>query len=338
MSNKKLSYIINEKLKDKEKDKENDEKKPLETSEKSQDKNVKTFSQESSNDMKKLTVSEALEKANEIADKYKKGDYLNTPDSLGLEKVDVPSKSKEDIKKQANELVSDKYETSKEKSNSSFDNKIDEILKSNQNLLAKNEQNKKDINAYYDSSKKETENQALKRGLARSSIVIGELATIENSRANELANLLSTFQNTLDENEKQIQKYANEKEQAIEELDIKKALEIEQKISSISEEYEKTKKDAISFYNNVEKLEAEYKLSLEKQKQEKQREALKMQKTYGTNYLEEEMKQKQYDFLKNYLDSLEPSYALSILLTNKEFKSMLQDKYTKLYKYIADKA
>lgn len=338
LSNKKLSYIINEKLKDKEKNKENVEKKPLETSEKSQDKNVKTFSQESSNGMKKLTVSEAIEKANEIADKYKKGDYLNAPDSLGLEKVDVPNKSKEDIEKQANELVSDKYETSKEKSNSSFDNKIDEILKSNQNLLAKNEQNKKDINAYYDSSKKETENQALKRGLARSSIVIGELATIENSRANELANLLSTFQNKLDENEIQIQKYANEKEQAIEELDIKKALEIEQKISSISEEYEKTKKDAISFNNNVEKLEAEYKLSLEKQKQEKQREALKMQKTYGTNYLEEEMKQKQYDFLKNYLDSLEPSYALSILLTNKEFKSMLQDKYTKLYKYIADKA
>lgn len=334
MSNKKLSNIISEKLKSKEKEEENKQKKSFEQENKEQENNFEKDKEE----MKKLTVSEALEKANEIAEKYKRGDILEAPKNLGLEKIDVPSKTNEQIEKEANNLVSEKYETSKQKSNSNFNNKIDEILKANENMILKNEQNKKDINSYYDASKKETENQALKRGLARSSIVIGELASIENSRANELSNLLSSFQNSLDENEKQIQKYTQEKEQAIEELDIKKALEIEQKISSLLDEYEKTKNDAISFNNNVDKLEAEYRLSFEKQKQEKQKEALKMQKTYGTNYQEEEMRQKQYDFLENYLDSLEPSYALNILLTNKEFKIMLQDKYSKLYKHIASKA
>ena len=177
----------------------------------------------------------------------------------------------------------------------------------------------------------------LKRGLARSSIVIGELAEIEGSRANDLSKLLNSFQESLNNNEKQIQEYNSQKQQAIEEFDIKKALELENKISSLTEEYEKAKKDAITFNNNVEKLEAEYKKDLEKQKLEKQKETLKLKQAYGDDYYKEEMHQKQYEFLESYLDSLDPDYALNLLLTNKDFKIMLQDKYATLYKHIANK-
>lgn len=340
----KFLNTINSKLKNLE---ENQKKKEENLSENKQNtQNTKSFVNES-NDAKnqektnqslnKMTVNEALEEANKIAEKYKSGDFIDAPDSLNLEKIDVPNKSEQEISKEAEKVINEKFEEAKKTSNKNYENKIDEILKSNEKLMSKNQENQKEINSYYDASRKETENQMLKRGLARSSIVIGELASIEGTRASDLAKLLSSFEQTLDSNEKQIQEYNNLKEQAIEELDIKKVLEIENKISSLTEEYEKAKKDAISFNNNIEKLQAEYKKDLDKQKLEKQKETLKLKSTYGDDYFKEELHQKQYDFLESYLDSLEPSYALNLLLTNKEFKIMLQDKFATLYKHIANK-
>jgi len=62
-----------------------------------------------------------------------------------------------------------------------------------------------------------------------------------------------------------------------------------------------------------------------------------MQDKYGINYQEVMIKEKQYEYLKSYLDSLEPRYALNLLLTNKEFKNILGQNYSTLYKYINDK-
>lgn len=334
----KFEKIINQKLKEKEeKDKEESE-----TKDKTQksDETLKSFSstkQQDEKSEKKMTTKQAIQKAYEVVRDYEAGDYFDAPSSLNLEKVDVPNKTKEEISNQAKSEVSEKYNTSREKSNDSFESKIDEILNSNKTLQTKNKENQDQINSYYDSSKKETENQALRRGLARSSIVIGELASIEGSRANELSKLLSEYQSNLDENEKKIQDYQAQKEKAIEELNIKEALEIEEKITSLTEDYEKQKKEAIEFNNNIEKLEAEYKLKYEKQKQENQQKALEIDKTYKTEYVTEQMKQKQYDILENYLDTLEPSYAMNLLLTNKEFKTILSERFYDLYKHISAK-
>lgn len=334
----KFEKIINQKIKENQEKKKEEEERKEEEKSKSEKVQTMSFSNsKSTNETKNLTANEAIEKAREIETNYKSGNYLDAPSSLNLERISVPEMTEEEISNKAKNEVSDKYSSSKEKSNQSFQNKIDEVIESNKNLYLTNQENQEKINSYYDSSKKETENQALKRGLARSSIIIGELATIEGSRANELSKLLESFQTTLNQNQEKIQTYQTQKEQAIEELNIKEALEIEEKISALTEEYEKAKKDAIEFNNNIEKIEAEYKLDYEKQKLQTKQDALKLDKTYNKNYIENEMKQKQYDYLESYLDSLEPSEALNILLTNKEFKSILQENYSKLYRHIANK-
>lgn len=340
--NKNFSKIINEKLKKKETEEEKDTAEKANNQTKSFSSDTKTSTQTNSNtenseDLKKLSANEALEKVAEIAQNYRVSDTVDAPDSLGLEKIDVPNKTQEEIENLAKSQVESQYNTSKGKSNQSFQNKIDDIIQSNQSIIEKNQENKDQINSYYDNSVKETENQALKRGLARSSIVIGELASIEGSRANELSKLLTSYQSALDENQKKIQDYEVQKQQAIDNLDIQQALAIEEKISSLTEEYNKARKEAITFNNNVEKLEAEYKLDLDKRKQEKEQTALKIDKTYGTDYIEQEIQQKQYDFLEQYFDSLEPNYALNLLLTNKNFKTVLKSNYSKLYQHIAKK-
>ena len=62
----------------------------------------------------------------------------------------------------------------------------------------------------------------------------------------------------------------------------------------------------------VEKLEAEYKLTLDKQKQDKKKQNLALEEKYGNDIYKQEIQEKQYTYLKNYFESLEPKYALSV--------------------------
>lgn len=337
----KFSNLVNQKLKKQEEDDE--EKKKLaeqNINDTNSVKAIKSQSAESENQVKtdnSLSADDAIEEAKKIASDYRDNGYLNAPDSLGLEKIKVNKKSDDDIISEAKNSLKDKFNSSKEKTSSSFESKINDILNSNKNLEKKKQSSESSINSYYDSSIKETENQALKRGLARSSIIIDEISKLEGSRASELSDILNNYQSSLSENENQIIELTKQREKALDDLDISNALELENKINTLTEKYNKEKEDAIKFNNNVEKLEVEYKLNLDKQKTQNQKEILAMQDKYGINYQEIMIKNKQYEYLKSYLDSLEPKYALNLLLTNKEFKNILGQNYSALYKYINDK-
>ena len=84
-------------------------------------------------------------------------------------------------------------------------------------------------------------------------------------------------------------------------------------------------------------MKAEYKLDLDKQKTDKQESITKLESEYKTNYTEKAIKQAQFEYLKNYFDSLDKEYAISLFLTNKDLKDILEDNYSKMYKYLTNK-
>ena len=282
-------------------------------------------------------VNDIINDLYEIKNKYNSVDEIEAPESLNLEKIDYKEVSDEELNKMAKDSLAQKYNQKIESTNQSFANKIDEIIKNSDSLKEQNKTSIDKVNSYYDNSIKETENQALKRGLARSSIIISEISNIEGSRAGELANILENLQNSLFENEVKLSNLENQKQQALNNLDIEYAVELDQKISSLSEDYAKKKEEAIKFNNNVEKLEAEYKLSLDKQKLDKKKQNLALKEKYGEDLYKQEISDKQYAYLKNYFDTLDPKYAFSVFLANKEFKTILGDNYSTMYKYLSSK-
>ena len=311
----------------------------VETTENSEAKAPKTFnaSEEKINPLKELTAEQAIDEAKKIAQKYNSGNVSNAPETLELEKIKIEEKDDNDFIEEAKKSLQNKYELSKDKTDQSFKTKINNLIAENESHKKKSEENQNKINQYFDQSIKETENQALKRGLARSSIVIGELSSIEESRANELAQILKDYQQSLDENEKQMKALEEQKENALSTLDIEMALDVEEKIQKLKQEYNKTKEDAIKFNNNVTKLQAEYQLDREKQNQSTLEKTLSMDNKYKTNFYENQIKQSQFEYLQNYLDSLEPEYSLDLLLTNKELKKILGDNYSLMYRHIKNK-
>ena len=340
-----ISSLIKNKFlnkEDEEKDKEAEQKADDKNSEKQEDTDlnasVKTATISApSEELKNKTAEEIFEDLNKIETTLGTNDYIDAPESLGLSKVDVPEKSDDELIETAKQSLENKYSTQKKNTNQTFEQKIQNILDSKESYKQTASNKKAQVEDIYNASRQETENQALKRGLARSSIVISQLANIENSKASELSNILNQLQADLDGAEVSIKSLEEEKQTALNDLDIAYAIELEEQIEAVKSDYAKARQEAIDFNNKVLELEAEYKLKLDEQKVDKQTSLAKLKDQYNVDYTAKQIEEQKYEYVKKYLDSLDKDYALSLLLTNKKFQVVLGNNYSKLYQYIKNK-
>ena len=283
------------------------------------------------------SLSEIINDLKNIERDLSKDNYIDAPESLNLTKIDVPTKSEDELEALAKNSLNKKYGDKKTSTNDSFEKQIQNLISSKETLKDNASIKQNNINKIYDKGIKETESQMLKRGLARSSIVIGELSALEGDRANELAEILQDLETKLSSTEANISSLEKQKDDALASLDIEYAIELEEEISKVKDDYNKARNDAIEFNNNIDKLEAEYKLKLDEQKTEKKKELNQLKDKYGTDYTAMLIKEKQFDYLKSYFSSLEPNYAFNLFLTNKEFQNILGDRYTEMYQYLRER-
>jgi len=324
-----LSSLIDSKQKEKDEDKNESTEKTIQTKELTEEKNT--------TNLKNKSLNEVISELDSIQKSIENYDYIDAPNELNLQKVDVPEKTEDELLKIAKESLSSKYDLNKASTNDSFERQINNLLNKQDLMKIDAENSKSEINSYYDEVSKDTENQALKRGLARSSIIINQLSNINGNKANELISVMKTLQQKLGENQENISSLENEKEIALNNLDIEYAIELNNKLNDVKSEYKKAREDAINFNNNVEKLKAEYKLDLDKQKLDKQEKLTELKSEYNVDYVNNQIKNAKYEYLKTYFDTLDKEYALNLFLSNEKLKSILGNDYQKLYNYILNK-
>lgn len=329
-----FSKTIKDKLKEKEEDKKNKDSSSIENQKTETINETQNDSSKTSSSLKDKPVKDIIEDLKNIYETYQRKDYIDAPDSLGLETKTVQEKNDEDFLNEAKNSLDQKYKTKTKQTSDTFEEKINTAMKKRDEETEKYKSNKQEIDEIYSQSKTNTENQALKRGLARSSIVINQLASIENSKAQELTNLLNDYTKSLEEKELNIEDLTNQKENALKELDIEYALELDEKIADLKNDYEKEKNEVIEFNNQVKKLEAEYQLKLDNEKQDKQTHLNKLEKDYGVDVTQSIISEKQFEYLKAYFDSFDKEYSIALFLNNKEFKDLLKNNYQKMYQYL----
>lgn len=330
-----LSLKIIDKLKEKEDEKETLSKDLTESNENNQEESKpKTLSSDS---QEKTNTDKIFSDLTDIENKYKNKDYIDAPDTLGLERVDVPNQTEEELTTLAKSSLENKYKTKKEDTVSNFSKQIDNLLSKMESYKNSATKQTDEVNEIYNKGIKETENQALKRGLARSSIIISQISNLESDRASELNNVLNNLNKNILDTEDNISKLENEKDIALNNLDLEYAEELDEEIIKLKDKYTKAKAEAIEFNNKVSQLESEYKLTLDKQKLDKVNKLTKLEKEYGDDYTKNLILNEQVDYLKKYFDTLEPSYAVDLFLTNREFKDILKDRYSEIYKYLTSR-
>lgn len=187
-------------------------------------------------------------------------------DGLGLKELDEPIDTREDIEKRVTASADAKYDKLKKAEQDKYDERVRASEKSKsqaQNNFAASESK---INSYYDASVTAAENQALKRGLARSSIIIGQLDGIEKSRASELSSSAANLAKTLSDIDANLNSLEAKRNSALESLDLEYASEVQTEIEKAVSDLNKKKQEVIDFNNKVKQLEGEYGLKKEKQK------------------------------------------------------------------------
>ena len=117
-------------------------------------KSDKALEKDKKEDMSKKTQNDVFNDLYEIERQLKNGNYLDAPESLNLQKVEVEERSDDDFLKSAENSLKSKYDSKKKSTDSSFESKIDDILKQNESLKKSSEEKKNQINDIYDATKK----------------------------------------------------------------------------------------------------------------------------------------------------------------------------------------
>lgn len=263
-------------------------------------------------------------------DYYPEDAKIDIPNSLDLEKMEIPEIDREMIEEEATKSESAK--TQKEKEILEDETSYKTELKKQEIELAKENANaKKDaVKEIYDEYKISVESDAIKRGLARSSVALLSIEGVEASRANELVKIAEKLTSEIGGLEQDILKLQQGLNSSLERLDLELAENINAEIASRIEKLEKKRDEALEFNNKVNEMEAEYQLK----RLEKIDEATKLEEELAKKYqgfAENDKREKKIELALEYFSSMDKTTALNAIVSSPELASVLGDAYYDLY-------
>lgn len=269
------------------------------------------------------------------------------PSSLGLKEITYKADSDEDIAKRA-EIENSLY---KQQAVNSLENKI----QSQKNAYDVNRQKAESslqegyekLKELYDSLRQRAENDALKRGLARSSIATNKLGALDSARIEGAAELRASYNSAIADIDGKIAALEVDKENALQDLDIKYATELQDRIAELKKERDKTASEYEKYNNDVRKQNFEYGVKRqedvdkylaerEKEKREKQIAQEEYEKKYGYSGAKQENYAKRYQIASDFYSALDPEIAADALAASPNMKYYLGVYYDRLLKALKE--
>ncbi len=293
-------------------------------------------------DAEKLSVAgnvgELVEQLKGVEESYegvKDSDYYKhllpeIKESLGLEKMDEVVIDKSDIASRVEEKLNALYNQKREGLKTTTEGKIEDIKVGVENMHQNAEKAREEIGEVYSTAKENVSADALKRGLARSSIAILSIEGIEKQQAKSLSELANSILEEMAISEKQIAGLNQELETSLDNLNLELAMKIKEEIDEEVEKLTKKQQEAIEFNNNVEKLEAEYQIKRNQAVEDN----LKLEEELKEKFSGVATTKKREDMLElcvNYFNTLSKGDAINELIASDELKQLLGNKFNDLY-------
>lgn len=121
---------------------------------------------------------------------------------------------------------------------------------------------KQKINQTYETAKENANNQAIKRGIGRSSIIFNMLKDYDLGKIKSIESRENTFRETSEKLNDEIKKLDESLSTALKKLDMESAIEINEKLDKLKSERDEYNKEVIKYNNTVNQNLAEYKRQL----------------------------------------------------------------------------
>lgn len=271
------------------------------------------------------------------------------PSNLGLKELEYEAESNDSIAARASE----ENEYGKQKAlnalNGKYDAQTSALNDSRQQAGQTLHDSYKQLEKLYDDLRKRTENDVLKRGLARSSIATSQLSDLDVAKLSGAAELQKSYNATVNGIDSKINELEAGRETALQELDLKYAIELDQRIAELKEERDKTVLEYEKYNADIRRQNEDYAKKREsdvaaylKTKEENKRKAeeekAELEKKYGYTGEKQENYARRYDVAYEFYSSLSPEIAAEALAASPNMKYYLGVYYDKLMKVLKNAA
>lgn len=292
----------------------------------------------SNEDKKKKSVNDLLNEISNINNKFTNTNKIDLPEEIKLDKLDKINKNDNEIKTSSENALADFKDASIEKINNEISAKENELNANKNNLKQQNEEDKTKLQSYYDNAKQNASDQALSRGLGRSSIVINQLGAFDQNQINDYKALDKELSENVSKINSDISLLTSQKEKALNDFNIEYAVKIQEKIAELNNELFKKNEEITKYNNEISLKEAEFNKELSELKNKLKNDNFdndidiaKIYGEYGQNVINRIKQDEIYNTTKNALGALSREEAIE-MLNNPELKSALgEDNYKKLF-------
>lgn len=276
-----------------------------------------TFSKEDTDALTDKTkkYSELLDSFKDVDKKYSSQDN----GSLELKEMTFTKPTDEEIKKQAENNLYDYKETGIQGINDEYTEKQNSLENQISSTLKSGDEKKTEAKELYSSLKQDASNDATKRGLARSSIVINVLDAFDQNMIKEYNKINEEISSTVDSLNNQKALLNEQKQNALNSFDITYAVKLSEKIDEINKELLEQEQKVIEYNNEIAEKEAEY----EQKRKENALDYADYVSEYGVKELEEIKQNEKYMLAKDYFMSMPKEEALKELESNRVFNAEL---------------
>lgn len=269
---------------------------------------------------KKKSLDELKKELSDIqaeSDAKKQAVYDN---ELKLEKIEYNAPTDDEIYNLAKSYIDQKYTSLQSDEKKKVEDKKTSLSEEIKKAQKNHEDTQKRLDESYKSSQNEIEDQAIKRGIGRSSIVLNELTELENAKNAKKSESEKELSNSVNELSSQIDKLSEELNSSLKSLDMQKAYELSERIETLKNERDKKNLEVLKFNNQVEEKEKAFSKSLAKSTKEEIEDI-----EFSTT------KQKLSAVMDYYLGFEDPKDALNEFEKDEDMHDLLGSYYTYVY-------
>lgn len=300
------------------------------------------FSDKQSDEISSKTekINDLFKKFEDIDSKFDFKQEETNDNKLSLERKEFERPTEEQITESAKNSLYDYKDSSLKQIENDYQTGTKSIEDELTSLSDNKNLQQQSLKSAYDEVKESASNDAIKRGLARSSIIVNKLAKYDSALLDEYSAIEKTYNENVVKLEHQKSQLEVQRQNALDGFDIAYAVKLSEKISSLNAELDKQESEIIEYNNKMEQLEKEYLQDQQKLTDSKNnairddnQKLLEYYSKYGKNYVDKLKQEEKYTLAQEYLDSLSKKEALEFLDTNTKFKENFPTYFSKLYNY-----
>lgn len=186
-------------------------------------------------------------------------EYIDTlPETLNLEKIKYKAPTDDKIKSDVETKYSFEYEQNKDKIIQNIEKTRDNLNKNKDNLSKTQKDLMANLDDLYLQAKENMSNQALKRGLSRSSIIMNKITDADLKRAEQADIINKDTRLAIEKLNKEISDLEISKANSLKALDISHAIKVQNTLDKLIEERDEKVADVVEYNNKILEKEQDY--------------------------------------------------------------------------------